>query len=39
MVRTAGNVADMVAFGSIEYAVDHLHSLCWSCLDTRSAAR
>ena len=26
VVRTAGNVADMVALGSIEYAVDHLHS-------------
>jgi carbonic anhydrase len=26
VVRTAGNVADSVALGSIEYAVDHLHS-------------
>jgi carbonic anhydrase len=26
IVRTAGNVADAVALGSIEYAVDHLHS-------------
>jgi carbonic anhydrase len=26
VVRTAGNVADAVALGSIEYAVDHLHS-------------
>lgn len=26
VVRTAGNVADPVALGSIEYAVDHLHS-------------
>src|SRR5579862_1426848 len=25
-VRTAGNVADPVALGSIEYAVDHIHS-------------
>ena len=28
VVRTAGNVADAVALGSIEYAVDHLHSYC-----------
>ena len=26
VVRTAGNVADAVGLGSIEYAVDHLHS-------------
>jgi len=26
VVRTAGNVADAVSLGSIEYAVDHLHS-------------
>jgi carbonic anhydrase len=26
VVRTAGNIADAVALGSIEYAVDHLHS-------------
>jgi len=26
VVRTAGNVADPVALGSIEYALDHLHS-------------
>jgi len=26
VVRTAGNVADSVALGSIEYALDHLHS-------------
>ena len=26
VVRTAGNVADPVGLGSIEYAVDHLHS-------------
>lgn len=26
VVRTAGNVADPVALGSIEYAVEHLHS-------------
>jgi len=26
VVRTAGNVADSVGLGSIEYAVDHLHS-------------
>jgi len=26
VVRTAGNVADAVALGSIEYAVDHLHT-------------
>jgi carbonic anhydrase len=26
VVRTAGNVADQVALGSIEYAVDHFHS-------------
>lgn len=26
VVRTAGNVADPVALGSIEYAVDHIHS-------------
>jgi carbonic anhydrase len=26
VVRTAGNVADRVALGSIEYAVDHIHS-------------
>jgi carbonic anhydrase len=26
VVRTAGNVADKVALGSIEYAVEHLHS-------------
>ena len=26
VVRTAGNIADKVALGSIEYAVDHLHS-------------
>jgi carbonic anhydrase len=26
VVRTAGNVADPVALGSIEYAADHLHS-------------
>jgi carbonic anhydrase len=26
VVRTAGNVADAVALGSIEYAVDHIHS-------------
>lgn len=26
VIRTAGNVADPVALGSIEYAVDHLHS-------------
>jgi carbonic anhydrase len=26
VVRTAGNVADPVALGSIEYAVDHFHS-------------
>ncbi|HXZ31996.1 MAG TPA: carbonic anhydrase [Terriglobales bacterium] len=26
VVRTAGNVADPVALGSIEYAVDHMHS-------------
>jgi carbonic anhydrase len=26
VVRTAGNVTDAVALGSIEYAVDHLHS-------------
>jgi carbonic anhydrase len=26
VVRTAGNVADAVALGSMEYAVDHLHS-------------
>ena len=26
IVRTAGNVADPVALGSIEYAVEHLHS-------------
>ncbi|HEV2021035.1 MAG TPA: carbonic anhydrase [Terriglobales bacterium] len=26
VVRTAGNVADAVALGSIEYAVDHFHS-------------
>ena len=26
VVRTAGNVADPVALGSIEYAVDHVHS-------------
>jgi len=26
VVRTAGNVADAVALGSIEYAADHLHS-------------
>jgi len=26
VVRTAGNVADAVALGSIEYAVEHLHS-------------
>jgi carbonic anhydrase len=26
VVRTAGNVADSVALGSIEYAVEHLHS-------------
>lgn len=25
VVRTAGNIADAVALGSIEYAVDHLH--------------
>jgi carbonic anhydrase len=25
-VRTAGNIADPVALGSIEYAVDHVHS-------------
>ena len=25
-VRTAGNVADPIALGSIEYAVDHIHS-------------
>ena len=27
VVRTAGNVADPVALGSIEYAVDHIHSV------------
>jgi carbonic anhydrase len=26
VIRTAGNVADPVALGSIEYAVDHIHS-------------
>jgi carbonic anhydrase len=26
VVRTAGNVADPVGLGSIEYAVDHIHS-------------
>ncbi len=26
VVRTAGNVADPVALGSIEYAVEHIHS-------------
>jgi carbonic anhydrase len=26
VVRTAGNVADAVALGSIEYAIEHLHS-------------
>jgi carbonic anhydrase len=26
VVRTAGNVADAIALGSIEYAVEHLHS-------------
>lgn len=26
VVRTAGNVADPVALGSLEYAVDHIHS-------------
>ena len=26
VVRTAGNVADKVALGSVEYAVEHLHS-------------
>jgi carbonic anhydrase len=26
VVRTAGNIADPVALGSIEYAVDHIHS-------------
>ena len=26
VIRTAGNVADPVGLGSIEYAVDHLHS-------------
>ncbi len=26
VVRTAGNIADRVALGSIEYAVDHIHS-------------
>jgi carbonic anhydrase len=26
VVRTAGNIADKVALGSIEYAVEHLHS-------------
>jgi carbonic anhydrase len=26
VVRTAGNVADPVALGSIEYAIDHIHS-------------
>jgi carbonic anhydrase len=26
VVRTAGNIADPVALGSMEYAVDHLHS-------------
>jgi carbonic anhydrase len=26
VVRTAGNIADAVALGSIEYAVEHLHS-------------
>jgi carbonic anhydrase len=26
VIRTAGNVADPVALGSIEYAVDHVHS-------------
>jgi carbonic anhydrase len=26
VIRTAGNVADRVALGSIEYAVDHIHS-------------
>ncbi len=26
VIRTAGNVVDTVALGSIEYAVDHLHS-------------
>jgi len=26
VVRTAGNVADPIALGSIEYAVDHIHS-------------
>jgi carbonic anhydrase len=26
VVRTAGNVADAVALGSLEYAVEHLHS-------------
>lgn len=26
VVRTAGNVADKVALGSIEYAIEHLHS-------------
>jgi len=26
VVRTAGNIADRVALGSIEYAVEHLHS-------------
>jgi carbonic anhydrase len=26
VVRTAGNVADAIALGSIEYAVDHFHS-------------
>ena len=26
VVRTAGNVADAVALGSLEYAVDHLHA-------------
>jgi len=26
VVRTAGNVADPIALGSIEYAVDHVHS-------------
>lgn len=26
VVRTAGNITDAVALGSIEYAVDHLHS-------------
>jgi len=31
VIRTAGNVADPVGLGSIEYAVDHLHSTVRLC--------